>query len=165
MNKSSEIETKQQNQLNLSQDLILEKTFQITHAIIQAKGTTFSLNSRVVLETLNNVHTQVTNFMNIACGAKNPAVSIEESITPGYIICLEDGAKVKMLRKYLRSRYNMSPEQYIRKWNLPRGYPMVAPDYSKQRQRLAIQTKLGHSSEKGSRRSKDMVKTATKVVA
>jgi len=160
MNKSSEIETKQLTQSMLSED-ILDRTFQVFVAIVQAKGSTFPTNNKSVLDLLTSVHSQVGNFMNITCGAKNPAVSIEESITPSHLICLEDGQPVKMLRKYLRSRYNMTPQQYINKWGLPAGYPMVAPDYSKQRQKLAIQTKLGHSSEKGIRKDRAGVKAKT----
>lgn len=60
-----------------------------------------------------------------------PAVPIDQSITPEYLICLEDGKQVKMLKPYLRGYHRMSPEQYRKKWNLPKDYPMTAPEYSK----------------------------------
>jgi predicted transcriptional regulator len=72
-----------------------------------------------------------------------PAVPIEESIQNEKIICLEDGKSFKMLKRHLASNYNMTPEQYRKKWNLPIDYPMVAPAYSKQRQKLAKAIGLG----------------------
>lgn len=72
-----------------------------------------------------------------------PVVSIGNSVTPSYIICLEDGKKVKMLRRYLKVNYNMEPEEYRRRWGLPDDYPMVAPDYAKQRSDLAKTMGLG----------------------
>jgi predicted transcriptional regulator len=72
-----------------------------------------------------------------------PAVSVKKSITPGYLICLEDGKKLKMLRRHLKTSFNMSPEQYREKWGLPADYPMVAPDYAAKRSALAKQIGLG----------------------
>ena len=72
-----------------------------------------------------------------------PAVSIKKSITPDYIICLEDGKKFKSLKRHLRTQYNMTPEQYREKWGLPPDYPMVAPNYAAARSQLAKQMGLG----------------------
>jgi predicted transcriptional regulator len=72
-----------------------------------------------------------------------PAVSVRASVKPDYLICLEDGKKLKMLRRYLLTRYNMTPEQYRTKWNLPADYPMVAPNYAEQRRSLAKKIGLG----------------------
>lgn len=66
-----------------------------------------------------------------------PAIAIGASITPAYIVCLEDGRKLKSLKRHLRARYDLSPEQYRAKWGLPGNYPMVAPDYSRKRSTLA----------------------------
>lgn len=74
---------------------------------------------------------------------KEPAVPLKKSITPDYIICLEDGRKFKSLKRHLRTKYNMSPEEYRAKWNLPKDYPMVAPNYAKARSDLAKQMGLG----------------------
>ena len=78
-----------------------------------------------------------------------PAVPIRKSVTPEYIICLEDGKKLKMLKRHLRTAYNMSPEEYREKWGLPADYPMVAPSYAKQRSKLAKQIGLGTRGRKG----------------
>lgn len=72
-----------------------------------------------------------------------PAVSIRSSVRPDYIVCLEDGKRLKALKRYLRTQYDMSPDEYRAKWGLPATYPMVAPSYSKQRQELARKIGLG----------------------
>jgi len=81
--------------------------------------------------------------------AQEPAVSVKKSITPDYIICLEDGKKFKSLKRHLRTRYAMNPEEYRAKWGLPHDYPMVAPNYAKERSNLAKRMGLGQS-RKGS---------------
>lgn len=73
----------------------------------------------------------------------DPVVPIEESIHDDYIICLEDGKKLKMLKRHLKSAYNMTPEQYRDRWDLPMDYPMVAPNYAKRRSSLAMEIGLG----------------------
>ena len=78
-----------------------------------------------------------------------PAVAIRKSVAPDYIICLEDGKKLKMLKRYLRSTYGMTPEEYRAKWNLPADYPMVAPNYAKQRSAFAKKIGLGRKGRAG----------------
>ena len=72
-----------------------------------------------------------------------PAVTIKKSVQPDYIVCLEDGKKLKMLKRHLKTAYNMSPEAYRERWNLSPDYPMVAPNYAQQRSRLAKEIGLG----------------------
>lgn len=72
-----------------------------------------------------------------------PAVSIKRSVHPDYIICLEDGKKLKMLKRHLKTAYNMSPDEYRERWGLPSDYPMVAPNYARQRSKLAKEIGLG----------------------
>lgn len=72
-----------------------------------------------------------------------PAVSIRASIKPDYIVCLEDGKKLKMLKRHLMTHYNMTPDQYRARWNLPADYPMVAPNYAERRRELAVKIGLG----------------------
>lgn len=72
-----------------------------------------------------------------------PAVSIRASVKPDYIVCLEDGKKLKMLKRYLRTNYNMTPEEYRARWGLPADYPMVAPNYAETRRDLAKKIGLG----------------------
>jgi predicted transcriptional regulator len=76
-----------------------------------------------------------------------PAVPVRKSVTDDHIVCLEDGKKFKSLKRHLRTRYDMSPEEYREKWNLPADYPMVAPNYAKQRSDLARKMGLGQSKK------------------
>ena len=78
-----------------------------------------------------------------------PAVSIKKSVTPDHIICLEDGKKLKMLKRHLKTSYDMTPDEYREKWGLPRDYPMVAPNYAKHRSNLAKEIGLGKIARKG----------------
>jgi predicted transcriptional regulator len=82
-----------------------------------------------------------------AAEAPTPAVPIRKSVTPEYIICLEDGKKLKMLKRHLATRYHMTPEDYRRRWGLAKDYPMVAPAYAAQRSALAKQIGLGRKPE------------------
>lgn len=82
--------------------------------------------------------------------APKPAVSVKKSITPDYIICLEDGKKFKSLKRHLRTHYNLSPEEYREKWGLPADYPMVAPSYAEARSNLAKKMGLGQQRRRKS---------------
>ncbi|MEG3178297.1 MucR family transcriptional regulator [Sphingomonas sp. RB3P16] len=82
---------------------------------------------------------------------QEPAVSVRSSIKPDFIICLEDGKKLKMLKRHLMTHYQMTPEQYRTKWNLPADYPMVAPNYAEQRRTLAKKIGLGTTRRKTAR--------------
>ncbi len=86
-----------------------------------------------------------------------PAVSIRASVKPDYIICLEDGKKMKMLKRHLMTAYNMTPEDYRARWNLPADYPMVAPNYAEKRRELAKKIGLGRKpGQKRGRRKKEV---------
>lgn len=82
-----------------------------------------------------------------------PVVAIKKSVMPEYIICLEDGKKLKMLKRHLKTRYNMSPEEYRKRWGLPDDYPMVAPAYAEQRSSLAKKIGLGTKPRARGRRA------------
>ncbi|MEJ5154652.1 MucR family transcriptional regulator [Gluconobacter wancherniae] len=82
----------------------------------------------------------------VAAEAPTPAVNPKRSVFPNYIICLEDGKKLKMLRRHLKTAYNMTPEEYRARWGLPREYPMVAPSYSEKRSSLARESGLGSTT-------------------
>ena len=92
-----------------------------------------------VFKTLSNVNTDSI----VMADRPQPAVPIKKSINPDYIVCLEDGKKLKMLNRHLKTAYNMTPEQYRERWGLPSDYPMVAPSYAKQRSKLAKDIGLG----------------------
>jgi predicted transcriptional regulator len=82
-----------------------------------------------------------------------PAVPIKKSVMPEYIVCLEDGKKLKMLKRHLKTRYNMTPEEYRKRWGLPDDYPMVAPAYAEQRSSLAKKMGLGTKPRARGRRA------------
>ena len=91
-----------------------------------------------VYKTLANVGTNTSSPERL-----QPAVSVKKSVTPDYIVCLEDGKKLKMLKRHLKTAYNMTPDEYRERWGLPRDYPMVAPNYAKHRSSLAKKIGLG----------------------
>ncbi len=105
---------------------------------------------------IQNVHRALagvsTGVEVVEAAPKEPAVPVKRSITPGFLICLEDGRKFKSLKRHLRTKYNMSPEDYRAKWGLPKDYPMVAPDYAKARSELAKQMGLGQGGRQAPRK-------------
>ena len=98
-----------------------------------------------VYKSLANVGTEPV----VAEERPQPAVPIKKSVTPDYIVCLEDGKKLKMLKRHLKTAYNMTPEEYRDRWGLPTDYPMVAPNYARQRSSLAKQIGLGTRARRG----------------
>jgi predicted transcriptional regulator len=94
-----------------------------------------------------------------------PAVSIKSSVKHDYIVCLEDGKKLKMLKRYLRTNYNLSPDEYRAKWNLPRDYPMVAPAYAETRRTLAQKIGLGRKPREVIAKAGEAVAAPAKAVA
>ena len=90
----------------------------------------------------------------VAEHGQEPAVAIKKSVTPDFIICLEDGKKFKSLKRHLRTRYGMTPDEYRAKWGLPHDYPMVAPNYAKARSELAKQMGLGQGGRKAPRKAR-----------
>ena len=92
-----------------------------------------------------------TGPVEVAPEPQEPAVPVRKSIHPDFLICLEDGRKFKSLKRHLRTKYDMSPEEYRAKWSLPKDYPMVAPNYAKARSDLAKQMGLGQGGRKPAR--------------
>ena len=107
-------------------------------------------------EVINTVFSSLTGLngqpREVQAEPQKPAVPIRKSVTPEYIVCLEDGKKLKMLKRHLRSTYGMTPDEYRTKWNLPPDYPMVAPNYAAQRSEFAKKIGLGRSSGRQTRR-------------
>ncbi len=100
---------------------------------------------------IRTVHEALMRPDQVASSRPEPAVPIKKSVKPDYVICLEDGRKLKMLKRHLRTAYNMSPDEYRKKWGLPSDYPMVAPKYAAVRSELAKKIGLGR---KAGRRAK-----------
>lgn len=103
---------------------------------------------KLIVDVHHTLHSLTQQEAQPAQEARKPAVSVKKSITPDYIICLEDGKKFKSLKRHLRTHYDLSPEEYRDKWNLPADYPMVAPNYAAARSRLAREMGLGRKPGK-----------------
>lgn len=105
---------------------------------------------------INNVHAALSNLGNEQIEEEKPvpAVSIRTSVKPDFITCLEDGKKLKMLRRHLMTHYGMTPDDYRAKWGLPADYPMVAPNYAERRRVLAKEIGLGTKGRGGGRKRK-----------
>ncbi|MFP1130222.1 MucR family transcriptional regulator [Asticcacaulis sp. W401b] len=127
---------------------VTNKVVDIVAAYVGNNSVAASEVPQLILSVYNALSSLTAEDINPAEHQKAPAVSIKKSITDDYLICLEDGLKFKSLRRHLRTKYNMSPEDYRAKWNLPADYPMVAPSYAAARSNLAKQMGLGQGSRK-----------------
>jgi predicted transcriptional regulator len=118
----------------------------LTADIVAAHVSNNSVAVNDLPNLIQNVHAALTGISGKTAAAEpkpEPKVSIRSSIKPDYIVCLEDGKKLKMLKRHLMTHYNMTPEQYRQKWGLSPDYPMVAPNYAEQRRNLAKSIGLG----------------------
>ena len=130
------------NSDNLSRDELLRMTTQVVSAYVG--------NNQVPESQISDVIQSIYDSLEgLGSGEKSsqtkqkPAVPIKRSITPDHIVCLEDGKKLKMLKRYLRTAHKLTPEEYRTKWGLPADYPMIAPNYAKQRSAFAKEIGLG----------------------
>ncbi len=112
-----------------------------------------SMPNNQIPDLITSVHHTLMNVGEEAPEILEPAVPIRKSVTPNYIVCLEDGKKLKMLKRHLRTAFNLSPNEYREKWGLPDDYPLVAPEYAAQRRELAKKIGLGKGA-KGRRRGR-----------
>ena len=122
----------------------------MTAEVVAAYVGNNSLSATQLPEVINTVYgtlNRVNGATTLANGQpQKAAIPVRRSITPDYIVCLEDGKKLKMLKRHLRTVYGLSPDEYRAKWRLPTDYPMVAPNYSKQRSAFAKKIGLGRSA-------------------
>jgi len=128
----------------------------MTADIVSAYVSKNVLPAQQIPDIINTVYSSLTGLngqpREVPAEPLKPSVPIRKSVTPEYIICLEDGKKLKMLKRHLRSTYNMSPDEYRVRWGLPADYPMVAPNYAAQRSEFAKRIGLGRSSGRQTRR-------------
>ncbi|MBR0694689.1 MucR family transcriptional regulator [Bradyrhizobium lablabi] len=125
---------------------------ELTASIVSA----YLANNPIPASDIPNLISQVhAALLRIASGRADaplepvkPAVSVKKSVTPEYLVCLEDGKRFKSLKRHLRTQYSMTPEQYRDKWGLPADYPMVAPNYAVARSQLAKKMGLGQQARK-----------------
>jgi predicted transcriptional regulator len=129
----------------MSEDMKAGELLPLVTEVVAAKLSTSKTSLADVAPLIQSVY-QVLNELRIngtQAELPEPAVPIKRSVTPNYIVCLEDGRQLQMLKRHLRKAFDMSPNQYRQRWGLPAGYPMVAPNYSKKRSQLAKKAGLG----------------------
>jgi predicted transcriptional regulator len=128
---------------------------ELTADIVSAYVSNNSVPASDISTLISQVHSALLRVSNgqgeVVSETLKPAVAVKKSITPEYLICLEDGKKFKSLKRHLRTQYNMTPEHYREKWGLPPDYPMVAPNYAEARSQLAKQMGLGQQRRRRSR--------------
>jgi predicted transcriptional regulator len=133
-----------------------EELLRMTADVVAAYVSNNSLPTQQLGEVITAVYTSLRSLDGQPLETKaeplKPAVPIRKSITPDYLICLEDGKKLKMLKRHLRSTYAMTPDDYRAKWGLPADYPMVAPNYAEQRSAFAKKIGLGRGAGRPGRR-------------
>jgi len=137
---------KSQNDKNSPEKDLSARLLGMTTQIIAAYVGKNSVSSGDLPALISTVYQSLSRLGAVPGGAEQrtePAVPVRRSVMPDYIICLEDGKKLKMLKRHLKTAYKMTPEQYRERWNLPPDYPMVAPNYAKHRSKLAKQIGLG----------------------
>jgi len=132
-----------------------ETLITLTSDIIAAHVSNNNVNGEELPSLITSVYGALAGLGNAPAPVEvrpEPAVSIRASIKPDYIVCLEDGKKLKMLKRHLMTHYKLTPEQYRQRWNLPADYPMVAPNYAEKRRELA--KKIGLGRKPGVRRGR-----------
>ena len=139
-----------QNPLGLSNAVLVEMTARLVASYVQQN----TLAPDQLPDLIRSVHSSLkateVEPEPTPEKAQKPVVPIKKSITPDYLICLEDGKKLKMLKRHLRAKYDLTPEEYRAKWGLPPDYPMVAPNYAAQRSSFAREIGLGKAGRPGS---------------
>ncbi len=134
------------------EDVALNETLiTLTSDIVAAHVSNNSVAVSDLPLIISNVHVALSGLAGKAAeqAKPEPAVPIKSSIKPDYVVCLEDGKKLKMLKRHLMTHYGMTPDEYRVKWGLPSNYPMVAPNYAQQRRELAKAIGLGKKKKKG----------------
>jgi predicted transcriptional regulator len=128
---------------------------ELTADIVSAYVSNNTVPASDISVLISQVHSALLRVSNgrgeVVSETLKPAVAVKKSITPEFLICLEDGKKFKSLKRHLRTQYNMTPEHYREKWGLPPDYPMVAPKYAEARSQLAKQMGLGQQRRRRSR--------------
>ena len=126
-----------------NQDPLVDLSAEIVGAFVSHNAMSPADLPKFISEVYGALKRLTTSEEQVTAKELKPAIAVRKSVTPDYIICLEDGMKFKSLKRHLRTHYDMSPEQYRDKWGLPLDYPMVAPNYSATRSRLAKDNGLG----------------------
>jgi predicted transcriptional regulator len=138
----------------MSEDELLRMTADVVAAYVSNNTLPTAQLAEVINAVYNSLKTLEGQVAQPPPEALKPAVPIRKSVTPEYLICLEDGKKLKMLKRHLRSTYNLTPDEYRAKWGLQPDYPMVAPNYAERRSEFAKKIGLGRGTGRQSTRAK-----------
>lgn len=133
----------------ISHDDILRMAVDVVAAYVSKNALPAGQIPEVIHTVYSSLSQLDTHTPEVKAEAPRPAVPVKKSVTPDYIVCLEDGKKLKMLKRHLRTTYNMTPDEYRAKWALPPDYPMVAPNYAAQRSDFAKKIGLGRKATEG----------------
>jgi len=132
--------------VEVSREHILRITVEIVTAYV-GHNQQSSADIPEIIQTVYNTLSELTEEAGKAePEVRKPAIPVRRSVTPDFLFCLEDGRKLKMLKRHLRTNYNLTPDEYRSRWNLPSDYPMVAPNYAKRRSEFAKKIGLGRRS-------------------
>ncbi len=133
----------------ISEQLPTSELLRMTADVVAAYVRNNPLATNDLPGVISTVHASLNDISSAGSAAPlQPAVPIRRSVTPDYIVCLEDGKKLKMLKRHLRTSYNLTPDEYRAKWQLGPEYPMVAPNYAKRRSEFAKQIGLGQKARR-----------------
>jgi predicted transcriptional regulator len=161
LSRSKEPERKK---IKMSDNIAASNYIELAADIVSAYVSNNSVPSSDLGTLINDVHSALIRVgggtVEVPVEAPKPAIPVKKSVTPDYIVCLEDGKKFKSLKRHLRTTYNLTPEQYRAKWSLPHVYPMVAPSYAKARSELAKTMGLGQQRRKGGTPVESVVEAA-----
>jgi len=129
----------------MSEQVSSSDLLKLTADIVAAHVANNKVQASELPALIAQVHASLSDTSSVETGQPrpSPAVPVKKSVTPDHIICLEDGKKLKMLKRHLKTSYDLTPEQYRERWGLPADYPMVAPNYAKKRSQLAKKIGLG----------------------
>ncbi len=136
----------EQAQGKASDEELLRMTAEVVAAYVRNNSLPTGQLADVIAAVYHSLKTIDGRGTDLVSEPLKPAVPIRKSITPDYLVCLEDGKKLKMLKRHLRSTYNLTPDEYRQKWQLPADYPMVAPNYAQQRSAFAKKIGLGRGT-------------------
>jgi predicted transcriptional regulator len=142
----------ERKKIKMSDNIAASNYIELAADIVSAYVSNNAVPSGDLPTLISDVHSALLRVgggtVEVPVEAPKPAIPVKKSVTPDYIVCLEDGKKFKSLKRHLRTQYNMTPEQYREKWGLPYDYPMVAPNYAAARSKLAKQMGLGQQRRK-----------------
>ncbi len=147
---------------NMEQDNLIQLTADVVSAYVSNNSIQSSDLPALISEIHAAIHQTLGGPAEPVPEPQKPAVSIKKSVTPDYIVCLDDGKKFKSLKRHIRTDYDMTPDDYRAKWGLPHDYPMVAPNYAKARSMLAKKMGLGRKPAPSAKKKSAKKKSAKK---